>query len=124
MMKANTQGVAEATFGNSGATYIPFRFNTHAAEDCSHTVVVGPTRNGMSSAFEALQREAVKGGARVTEFDKGFSMRPIIERSALMKLDRLRRHGSRKVKVAVRRTGSLLPTAALAAVRRSLGKNR
>jgi hypothetical protein len=44
-------------------------------------------------------------------------MKMVSESHAQQKLDRMRRHGSRKVKVAVRRAGTLNPSAALAAVR-------
>ena len=58
-------------------------------------------------------------GGKVFTFDKGHSMVLIFEHRALRQLERMRRHGSRKVKVAVRRAGSLLPTAAVATVRTS-----
>jgi hypothetical protein len=75
-----------------------------------------------------IQQQAVQAikdrDGKVFTFDHGHSMRPLIERHAQAKLDRMRRHGSRMVKVAVRRAGFLHPTAALAAVRSALAKNR
>lgn len=72
---------------------------------------------------QAIQAVKDRGGKAFT-FDHGWSMRPVIERHAQAKLDRMRRHGSRKVKVAVRRAGSLIPTTALAAVRAAVAKHR
>jgi len=71
-----------------------------------------------------VTREIEARGGKVFAFDKGQSMRLIFEERAQVKLQRMRRHGSRKVKVAVRRAGSLLPTAALAAVHAAVGRRR
>ncbi|MBB5547387.1 hypothetical protein [Paraburkholderia fungorum] len=63
----------------------------------------------------ARQIEGRRG--KVFAFDKGVSMLPILNQHAQKKLERMRRYGSRKVKVTIRRNGWRMPVSALAAVR-------
>ncbi|CAB3740234.1 hypothetical protein LMG22037_06373 [Paraburkholderia phenoliruptrix] len=66
---------------------------------------------------QETKRQIEARGGKVFAFDRGESMNLVSENHAQQKLDRMRRHGSRKVKVAVRRAGMLNPSAAVAAVR-------
>ncbi len=60
-------------------------------------------------------------GGKVVVFDRGASTAPMIHAMTIdraeRQLARMRRHGSRKVKVAVRRFGSLPPQEAVSAIR-------
>ncbi|WP_350357278.1 hypothetical protein [Paraburkholderia fungorum] len=62
-------------------------------------------------------RDIEARGGKVFIFDKGTSIAPILSAHAQKKLTRVRRYGSRKVKVAVRRNGSRSPMSALAVIR-------
>lgn len=66
---------------------------------------------------QETKRQIEARGGKVFAVDQGKSMKAASESHAQQKLERMRRHGSRKVKVAVRRTGTLDPSAAVAAVR-------
>lgn len=78
----------------------------------------------MNILQQILTREIEARGGRVFSFDVGASYLPILERHAQKKLDRMRRHGSRKVKVAIRRAGSMTPMQAFAAVRSAVRQER
>ena len=62
---------AETIIGNS-TTSIPFKFESDP-KDNGHTVMFGPTRNGMSAMTEALQDQYAKAGGTVRIVDKGLS---------------------------------------------------
>lgn len=78
----------------------------------------------MNILQRTLTREIEARGGRVFSFDIGASYLPILENHAQKKLDRMRRHGSRKIKVAIRRAGAMTPTQAVAAVRIALRQDR
>ncbi|WP_430233486.1 hypothetical protein [Paraburkholderia tropica] len=73
-----------------------------------------------------IQQRAVQAikdrGAKVPSFDKDVSHTPFIIAidRAQRKLSRMSRYGSRRVKVAVRRNGSVSPVDAVSTVRAAL----
>lgn len=74
--------------------------------------------------FTQLQTEkAIEArGGKVVSFDKDMSSNGFVRAMdrAQKQLDRMRRYGSRRVKVAVRRNGGLSPVDTLAVVRAAL----
>lgn len=77
-----------------------------------------------------IQQRAVQAikdrGAKVLSFDKDVSHTPFIIAidRAQRKLSRMSRYGSRRVKVAVRRNGSVSPVDAVSTVRAAALKRR
>ena len=70
-----------------------------------------------------VKRKIATQGGKVFAMDKGHSMGLVAETRAQKKLMRMRRYGSRKVKVAVRRAGALVPSAALTTVRAAIARH-
>jgi hypothetical protein len=71
-----------------------------------------------------VKRKMGAQGGKVFAIDKGHSMGLVAEIRAQKKLVRMRRYGSRKVKVAVRRAVALVPSAALTTVRAAVVRHR
>ncbi|MBR8172874.1 hypothetical protein KDX27_34675 [Burkholderia cenocepacia] len=78
----------------------------------------------MNILQQTLTREIEARGGRVFSFDVGASYLTILEQHARKKLEHMRRHGSHKVKVAIRRAGAMTPLQAIAAVRSAVRRDR
>lgn len=65
------KAVADTIFGNC-TTAIPLKFAFYG-EDTGHTVVIAPTRNGMSVLLDHMQHEQAKAGGSVSVGDIGLS---------------------------------------------------
>lgn len=78
----------------------------------------------MNILQHALVRDIEARGGRVFTFDVGCSSLPILQQHAQRKLERLRRYGSRKVKVSIRRSGAMTPIQAIAEVRIAMRQHR
>ncbi|MBB4517295.1 hypothetical protein [Paraburkholderia fungorum] len=78
----------------------------------------------MNILQQVLIRDIEARGGRVFTFDVGTSSLPILQQHAQRKLERMRRYGSRKVKVTIRRSGAMTPIQALAEVRIALRQHR
>lgn len=84
----------------------PFQFDFHGA-DLSHTFVVGSV--GSEPRVSLAASLVAQQGTKVVVFDKGESVGGFVRKIARLekKVSRLRRYGSRWVKVLVKRNGHL-----------------
>lgn len=78
----------------------------------------------MNILQKALIRDIEARGGRVFTFDVGTSSLTIMQQHAQRRLERMRRYGSRKVKVTIRRSGAMTPIQALGEVRLALRRHR
>lgn len=78
----------------------------------------------MNILQKALIRDIEARGGRVFTFDVGTSSLTIMQQQAQRRLERMRRYGSRKVKVTILRSGAMTPIQALREVRLALRQHR
>lgn len=86
----------------------PFQFDLHATDaNLGHTFVVGPV--GGEPRVSLATSLVAQRGTKVFVFDKGESVGGFMRKIARLerKISRLRRYGSRWVKVQVKRNGHL-----------------